>query len=82
MTTTLAFGARTWMAATMASTAVHHTMAVGSCAIYSAAYTVATRVGPSTQLAAELGGVLVWMENCDRVEAGSRWPRRPSVAVL
>jgi hypothetical protein len=58
MTMTLAFGGRTWMAATMVSTAVNHTMAARSCAINSATDTVATRVDPSG-LVAELGGVLV-----------------------
>jgi hypothetical protein len=38
--------------------------------------------GPATAVACRRprtsrGGVLVWMENCDRTEAGSRWPRRP-----
>jgi hypothetical protein len=59
MTTTLAFGARTWMAATMAARAVHHTMAVGWSAINSATDTPSDPRWSSTQLAAELGGVLV-----------------------
>src|SRR5215218_1694405 len=46
--------------------AVNHTMAARSCAINSATDTVATRVDPSTWLVAELGGVLVWIKNCDR----------------
>jgi hypothetical protein len=29
-----------------------------------------------------VGGVLGWMDHRDRTEAGSRMPRRPSVAVL
>jgi hypothetical protein len=37
---------------------------------------------PGTLRLVRSGGVIVWMGNCDRAEAGSRWSRRPSVAVL